>query len=86
MSSVTLPPAATEVVAKTAEAAGNSLLDQLWPWLSQHWWLPAMLIGLRILQPVLWTWSQKTKTKWDDNLVKALAWMLGAVERRKDDQ
>ena len=45
-----------------------------------------MLVGLRIMQPLLWDWSQKTKTKWDDRLVKAIAWALGAVERKKDDK
>tara|TARA_R110002020_G_scaffold176639_6_gene368984 strand:+ start:276 stop:551 length:276 start_codon:yes stop_codon:yes gene_type:complete len=80
------PLGATEVVARAAEAAGESLLDSAWPLLSQYWWLPALLIGLRILQPVLFKLSQKTKTRWDDKIVRVLAWVLGAVERRKDDQ
>ncbi len=84
--STPLPASATEIASGVAQAAGDSLLDQLWPWLSQHWWLPTLLVGLRIMQPLLWDWSQKTKTKWDDRLVKAIAWALGAVERKKDDK
>ena len=81
--SAPLPLSVTEAAAKAATAAGDSLLDSAMPWLEQHWWLPTLLIGLRVGQPVLWKLSQKTKTKWDDNLVKALAWLIGAVERRK---
>ena len=81
--SAPLPVSATEIAAKAADAAGNSLIDNAWPWLEQHWWLPTLLVALRVGQPVLWKLSQKTKTKWDDNLVKALAWLIGAVERKK---
>ena len=83
--SAPLSTSATEAVAKAAELAGESLLDSAWPWLAEHWWLPAGLMALRVAQPLLFKLSQKTKTKWDDKVVKVLAWLIGAVERRKDD-
>ena len=83
--SVPMAVSTTEVVAKAAEAAGNSLLDSAWPVLSQYWWLPTALLVLRISQPLLFKLSQRTEATWDDKLVKVLAWIIGAVERRKDD-
>lgn len=80
---VPMTESVTAIVVKASEAAGESALDSVYPWLEQHWWLPALLIGLRVLQPVLWNLSQKTKTKVDDNIVKVLSWLVGAVERRK---
>lgn len=80
-----LPVAVTEIVAEAAEKAGESLLDSAWPWLSEHWWLPVSLVVLRLSQPLLWSLSQKTKTRVDDSVVRALAWLLGAVERRRED-
>lgn len=76
------PPDAVTVLTGAADGA----LDALYPYLeAQPWWL--MVVGafavIRIAQPVLWALSQRTKTKWDDRLVKALAWLVGAVERRK---
>tara|TARA_R100000664_G_C2665352_1_gene79711 strand:+ start:140 stop:397 length:258 start_codon:yes stop_codon:yes gene_type:complete len=73
----------TTIAAKAAAAAGETALDSLLPWLEQHWWLPTLLVALRMAQPVLFSLSQKTKTRVDDNVVRALAWLLGAVERRK---
>ncbi|QDP55295.1 MAG: hypothetical protein Unbinned400contig1002_25 [Prokaryotic dsDNA virus sp.] len=81
--SVTLSESVTAIVVKAGEAAGESALDSVYPWLEQHWWLPTLLVVLRIAQPVLWNLSQKTKTNVDDNIVKVLSWLVGAVERRK---
>ena len=78
-----LPIAATKLVADAAQAAGENMLDNMMPWIEQHWWLPTLLLALRMSQPMLWALSQKTKTKWDDRVVRIIAWIVGAVERRK---
>jgi hypothetical protein len=80
---VPMSESVTAIVVKASEAAGESALDSIYPWLEQHWWLPATLVVLRVAQPVLWNLSQKTKTTVDDKIVKVLSWLVGAVERRK---
>jgi len=83
IAAVPAPEAATGVVVDVAD----SILDAALPYIQQHpaWlWVVGALAVVRVLQPVLWALSQRTRTKWDDKAVKALAWLVGAVERRKD--
>jgi hypothetical protein len=74
----------TEIAARAAEAAGHSALGDLYPLVSEHWWVPVLLLTLRLAQPVLFWLAQKTRTPVDDKIVRGLAWMLGAVERQKN--
>lgn len=86
--SAPLAKSATEAVLAAAEQAGQvateSLLESLWHYIDGHWSVVFILVGWRLAQPVLWKLTQKTKTPVDDKIVKALAWVVGAVERKKN--
>ena len=72
----------TQVAARAVQAAGESTVQDVYPLLADHWWVGALLVALRLAQPVLFAAAQKTQTRWDDKLVRGLAWLLGAVARQ----
>tara|TARA_Y100000593_G_scaffold63570_1_gene117483 strand:+ start:878 stop:1165 length:288 start_codon:yes stop_codon:yes gene_type:complete len=76
----------TEITVRAAEAAGESAVGDLYPLIAEHWWVAALLVALRLAQPVLFHLAQKTQTRVDDKIVKTLAWLLGAVERQKAEK
>jgi len=85
--SLPLAKAATQAVLDAAQQGGQvateSLLDSFWHYIDSHWSVAVLLVVWRISQPLLWELTQKTKTPIDDTVVKALAWVVGAVERKK---